>query len=68
MSGFMQKVREGWKAVVALAIPVLIGALATILDGFGDWIATQEGVWVGLATGLISGIAVWLKRNASPTG
>lgn len=62
-----QKVREGWKAVVALAIPILIGALASIIDGFGAWLADQPFAWVGIAVGVVEGVSVWLKRNAQPT-
>lgn len=63
----MQKVKEAWKAVVALAVPVLFGAAATIFSGFGEWLGTQDGIWVGVLVGAVNAIAVWLKRNAQPT-
>jgi hypothetical protein len=61
----MEFIRSSWKAVVALAVPVLLGAAATILDGFGEWLTTQEGVYVGIAVGIINAVAVWLKGNVS---
>jgi hypothetical protein len=62
---FMQKVREAWKAVVAFAVPALIGVAAGVFDALGDWLATQSGVWVGVAVGAVSAISVWLKSNAA---
>lgn len=62
---FVTFVKSAWKAVVALAVPILVGALAAILDGFGDWLADQPYAWVGIGVGLINSIAVYLKRNVA---
>lgn len=64
MTTVKNKITEAWKAVVALAIPILFGAAASIVEGFGEWVSTQSGLWVGIALGLIEAVAVWLKRNA----
>lgn len=60
---FVTFTKSAWKAVVALAVPVLVGALATILEGFGTWLADQPYAWVGIGVGLINSVAVYLKRN-----
>lgn len=60
----MQKIREAWKAVVALAIPILIGATGEIVDGLGAWFADQGFVWSGAVVGVLSAVGVWLKSNA----
>lgn len=62
---FTHFVRISWKAVVALAVPILMGAAADILTAFGEWITTQGFTWGGVATGIIASIAVWLKANAA---
>lgn len=60
------KVAEGWKAVVALALPILLGALAQIIDGLGDWVLEQGFTWGGIAVGVLTSISVWLKKNRPP--
>ena len=67
MKKVWQKVREGWKAVVALAIPIAFGAASDLVEAVGEWVATQPGLWTGTVLGALSAIGVWLKRNAPQT-
>ena len=60
----VQKVKEAWKAVVAAAIPALLGAAVSINQALADWVSQQSGIWVGVVLGLITAAGVWLKRNA----
>lgn len=58
-----QKITEGWKAVVALAVPILLTALAQIFDGIGDWVVDQGFTWGGVIVGILTSASVWLKSN-----
>ena len=53
-----------WKAIIALLAPIAFGAAAEMLDALGEWVTTQNGIWVGIVYGVIQSIAVWLKSNS----
>lgn len=57
----LHKIREGWKAVVALATPIALAALADLITALEGWIQLEYGtsIWVGVITAAL----VWLKRN-----
>lgn len=55
--------QEGWKAIVALAVPILLGAAAEIIDGIGEWVTAEGFAWAGIAVGLLTSVSVWLKAN-----
>ena len=57
----LHKIREGWKAVVALATPIALAALADLIDAVNNWVQLEysSSIWIGLITAVL----VWLKRN-----
>lgn len=62
--GMMQKVKEAWKAVVALLVPIAFGAAVEMVDALGEWATSQSAVWSGVAVGVLTSVGVWLKANA----
>lgn len=63
----METIRGAWKAVMALVIPIAIGALASMIDAIGEWVQTQPGIWSGVVVGVLTSAGVYLKRNIPPT-
>jgi hypothetical protein len=59
----LDKIRGSWKAIVALLIPIAFGAASEMFDVLGDWAAENGGVWAGVASGVLTSVAVWLKAN-----
>lgn len=57
------KVREGWKAVVALLIPIAFAAAVDMIDVVAVWVQDAGGVWSGVAVGVLTSLGVWLKSN-----
>lgn len=61
-----QKAGEYAKAIVALAIPIAIGAAVELVDALSQWASETGSVWSGIAVGVLTAAGVWLKANRPP--
>lgn len=56
-------IKQSWKAVVALLIPIAFGAAAEMVDAISDFVSNSGNAWSGIVVGVLSAVGVWLKAN-----
>lgn len=66
MSKVGQKIREAWKAVVAVLIPLAWYAAGQVVDTLGAWAQGEGAPWSAVIVALLTGAGVWLKANQPP--